>query len=793
MSGATGLSPIEAIYATAKQPVRIRICSYRSLRYWFLFICIVAFGLSRNAFPQPLRSLRAIDESTAAHDGDHLPVQFEATVTYYRGYEWTLFVQDGSKAIYVAAHPDLNIRAGDRVMISGITQGSFKPIVIPSKIDLIRHGVLPPPKITTFDEMIRGAVDSQFVSVRGQIQAVNYSYSSARRSIKLQMATAGGDVDVLIDDDKLDRFKPLLDSEVEIQGTAGGRFDGKQNQVGVVLHVPNLDCIKVLRRAGSDPWSLPITQMSDILTNYHVTDGSRRVHVQGTITYQQIGSAIVIQNKDRSLWVKTEDNNIARLGDLADVTGFPTVEDGFLALEHGDILDRYYPMPVQPQAVNWQEIAGSQHAFDLVSLEGTVVAEVREATQDNFILSVEGHMMSALVRRRSIDNKQLAALKQIPTGSRVRVTGVCVPGDSNPYNPNVPFNILMSSPDNIEILALPSRWNEQNLMRLVTVLVAVIMIVAGWGWTLRRRVRRQTAALAVRIEAEAALQRRLAHLEQRRRRIIEEINGDVPLAEILEQIAATTSLHLENAPCWFEAANGKRYGDLPLKLEGEHLLRTPIATPSGALLGTIFAAIPPDAVPPGADEALIEGARIATLAIETRRLYADLRHRSDFDQLTDLYNRSYLEHQLDELIQEARQTGALLALIYIDLDKFKQINDRHGHHIGDLYLKEVARRMKKQMRGADLLARLGGDEFVALLPQIHDRAEVEEIARRLERCFDDPFALENFLIKGNASFGISVYPQDATTKHELLRNADAVMYKSKRSKPSQDVAIIGEW
>jgi len=120
-------------------------------------------------------------------------------------------------------------------------------------------------------------------------------------------------------------------------------------------------------------------------------------------------------------------------------------------------------------------------------------------------------------------------------------------------------------------------------------------------------------------------------------------------------------------------------------------------------------------------------------------------------------------------------------LIYIDLDKFKVVNDTYGHHIGDLYLQKVALRMKHQLRSADLLARLGGDEFAALVPTARSRAEVEEVALRLERCMDEPFHIGEFVLRGSASVGIAVYPDDGASKDMLLSFADTAMYASKHA------------
>jgi diguanylate cyclase (GGDEF)-like protein len=180
------------------------------------------------------------------------------------------------------------------------------------------------------------------------------------------------------------------------------------------------------------------------------------------------------------------------------------------------------------------------------------------------------------------------------------------------------------------------------------------------------------------------------------------------------------------------------------------------------------------------------GAGLATLAIETRRLYSDLVHRSEFDLLTDTHNRFSLETLLDAQIAQARETAGIFGLIYIDLDKFKQINDHYGHRTGDLYLQEVTARMKHQLRTGDRLARLGGDEFAALVPAVRSRSELEEIAQRLEDSFRSPFVIEGVALRGSASVGIALYPENGSTKDSLLSAADAAMYTAKHSKLQPD-------
>jgi diguanylate cyclase (GGDEF)-like protein len=125
----------------------------------------------------------------------------------------------------------------------------------------------------------------------------------------------------------------------------------------------------------------------------------------------------------------------------------------------------------------------------------------------------------------------------------------------------------------------------------------------------------------------------------------------------------------------------------------------------------------------------------------------------------------------------------------VDLDRFKQINDNYGHQVGDLYLQEVAFRMKSQLRSVDTLARIGGDEFAVLLPSVHSRDDVDEIALRLEQSFDEPFTIDDVTLHGSASVGIAIYPQDAISKELLFRVADTAMYAAKNNKRKVEIAL----
>jgi diguanylate cyclase (GGDEF)-like protein len=734
------------------------------------------------AAPATLTTLSAIVALSNAEADKGIPVAFEATVTYQHAVVHMLFVQEGDAAIFVGTKPDLMVTPGDRVLVRGTTAGSFHPIVVASSITVLRHGALLKAVPASYDELIRFQHDCMLVTVRGIVRAADLRSVSGVSIANLQLLTDGGYIRADVYNYAVGSLEDLLDAEVEITGVAAGEFDGKMQVHGVFIYSPSRASVKILQRARANPWTLPLTPMDMVITSYHVTDRTQRVRVHGTITYYLPSSAVVLQDSSKSLWISTLTSDPLEIGDVVDATGFPEAHSGFLALTRGEIQDSHVQAPIAPLPVTRKELVQSGHVIDLVSIEGQVVAAIRGGTQDEYHLIADGQMFTAIYTH-PLYVKTITPMKQVPIGSRVRVAGICITENSNPFSGESAFDILMRNFDDIEIVAKPSLINTRNLLLALGLLLAVVFAVSSWGWTLRRKVRLQTAALAKQIEAEAAIERRSAQLERQRSRILEDINGSRPLAEILEEITKLVSFQLKDTPCWCQITDGARLGNHPLKTEHLRIIHVEIPARSGPPLGVIFVAIDPLTLPRAVEsEALSMSARLATLAIETRRLYADLRRRSEFDLLTDIHNRFSLEKRLEGQIIEARENAGIFGLVYLDLNEFKQINDLYGHHIGDLYLQEVAVRMKLQLRSHDLLARLGGDEFVALLPMVRNRAGVEEIALRLEHCFDEPFALEGQILQGDASIGVALYPEDGVTRDDLLNAADAAMYAVKNAR-----------
>jgi diguanylate cyclase (GGDEF)-like protein len=739
------------------------------LAIFSLGTCAGARAASTN-----LRSLRLLTNDQAMK---RLPVEFKATVTYYRDYDIDLFVQDGDSAIYVHYRAGARLVPGDRVLVRGRTQDSFRPIVVADDVTVLRHGPVPWPVPTNAAAFYSAQRDCVLGSVRGTVRSAQMVSSAGHRNIYLQVLIDGGYIDAAVNSDNSKAMGRLLDSEIEMTGVITSNFDQKMQTSGARLDVQSLHDIRILKPAATRPQDLPVTPMENVFGGYRIEDFSRRIQVKGTITYYQPRRGVVLQTKNQSLWIVTQTDVPLEIGNIAYASGFPNVRNGYLTLDHGEIRDTHQKGSITPQSLSWDQIGSGQFAFMLVSAEGELVSEAREAAQDEYVFTSHGHLFSAIYRHPGeMSAAELPAMKHMPAGSRVRVSGINFFFSSDPFDGPVESNLLLRDIDDIDVIGGPPLLSKRNLEIVIGVLFLAIFGFAARGWLLERRMRRHTALLAARTGHEA-------EIERRRGQILEKIHGTGPLDEILKMIADLSSFRLGGVPCCCETRDGARFGASRDRYVDANVIGEEIRDGSGTCLGYFSACLPPDAKPGLLEHtALVKGAGMAALAIETRGLYADLVRRSEFDNLTDAHSRFYLERELDNMIELAKESGGIFGLIYFDLDGFKRVNDTYGHRVGDELHQNVARRIKSQLRAQDKLARLGGDEFAVLVPPVRNLSDLLEIQLRLRACMDEPIVVEGTVLRSSASFGLAIYPQDGTTRDELIDRADAAMYCSKLAK-----------
>ncbi|WP_223701239.1 PAS domain S-box protein [Sutcliffiella deserti] len=166
---------------------------------------------------------------------------------------------------------------------------------------------------------------------------------------------------------------------------------------------------------------------------------------------------------------------------------------------------------------------------------------------------------------------------------------------------------------------------------------------------------------------------------------------------------------------------------------------------------------------------------------ERKQLQKQLTFQAYHDSLTSLPNRRLLEQELERTIATAKEENGKLALLFLDCDNFKQINDTYGHEIGDQLLVALSKRLEYCVRGQDMVARLGGDEFVILVKTLKDTDHIKMVANRIHDSLQKTYLIEGHKIHATSSIGISLYPQNGSTTKELFRKADQALYTVKKS------------
>lgn len=184
-------------------------------------------------------------------------------------------------------------------------------------------------------------------------------------------------------------------------------------------------------------------------------------------------------------------------------------------------------------------------------------------------------------------------------------------------------------------------------------------------------------------------------------------------------------------------------------------------------------------------KARVKSQQIREQLAELQHSRAALHEEATHDALTGLANRRLFYDRLRQAIQRARRYGSRLGLLYIDLDRFKTINDLHGHHVGDAVLLEVAQQIRACVRGSDTAARLGGDEFIVLFEGLQDRHDCVAAARKIEQALSRNPVFDELGVEVEASIGQALYPDDGADEDALIRHADAAMYRVKSGVESQ--------
>jgi diguanylate cyclase (GGDEF)-like protein/PAS domain S-box-containing protein len=317
-------------------------------------------------------------------------------------------------------------------------------------------------------------------------------------------------------------------------------------------------------------------------------------------------------------------------------------------------------------------------------------------------------------------------------------------------------------------------------------IVAVITPLL-WVRMLRRTVRKQTDIIRTRLESEVQLETKHRRLFERNLAAVFFWRPDGAIVDcnmaFVKMLGLSSCEELIGQSYWdFEVDSEQRVQLCAALLKGAVSNQEASLRRSDGVMVHLLTNITPVETP--------EGIIYETTAIDITQLrenQAELQKAKDAavhdalnDPLTGLPNRRLLSDRLASHMVKSRQAGKLFALLYIDLDGFKLVNDSLGHSIGDTVLIQVAHRLQSRIREEDFLARLGGDEFVVILDKLHAKEDAARVAEDLLLAISNPFYAEGHELAIGASIGVSIFPECAGSAEELIKEADSAMYIAKR-------------
>ena len=675
----------------------------------------------KNPFPPPIEFVAAIRKLPAAQAALALPVRITGVVTALDPIWRQIFIQDQSGGIYLkySGNPP-GLRVGERVTVRGITDaGNFAPVILAPKFQDEGRSVLPDPIPVTFDDAASGKLDSQYVAVEGIVHPLKFAEQPDHPLLTFELYTAFGQVHVFTSPGfpDLRSSRILEDARVRIRGAFGTVFNSRRQLVGYQLAISSPDQIEVIEPAVNDPFARQTTPIANLLRFSPSFRFGHRVKVSGSVVL--VGQDLVYI-EDLSGGVEIRGNHPGlHLGDRIEAVGYPT-----LAGRYSPVLSdaTLHAVPgsqiITPIATTAQTILLGKFDSQLVTVEGRLLTALRTHGSCNLVLQSGVQTFTA-----QLDTTDLNYACKLPEGSILRLSGV----SSAQVDPSrlyrllqedpTTFKIFLRGPEDIQTIRYAPFWTLRVALLVLALSSLSIVAILIWVSVLRRRVRKQM--------------------------------------EALERAGQTAQAIRDLSDAMQEVSHEARF-DAEVSVRGtEEVARLVV----------------------GFNQMLAELRQRdrAKRDAETR-----LQHQALIDELTGLPNRRLLSDRLGQSLAVARRENTKVALLYIDLDGFKLVNDSFGHAAGDILLTEVSRRFKAKIRESDTLARLGGDEFTVILNHVHSKEGAEKAARSLLDSLSEPFLIEGHEATIGASIGISVFPEHGMANDDLLQQADSAMYVAKR-------------
>jgi len=747
----------------------------------FLLLPILAFSQEHDSSAR-LRTVSSVFSLSKAEAARAYPIELEVVITYSDP-EWgSLFVQDQTGPTFIDVHGiSTKYATGTRVRVEAVTGTNENgAIVVHPKIIVLGRGAVPRPEHKSVAELDGGADESYLAFTEGRLHPCERNYFRAC----FRLFDGAKSIWLYLPQPASPATQGLIGAVVRTSGVIARHVNDAGQRLGAQLWVNNLDDIKVLAPPAPVGFSSPPTPIHDLRPAEADQRFPGKIHLRGIVLWQSPG-LFSIQDNSGVAFVGIGKNVTVHTGSTVDAVGFPS--HGPFGLELADSVVNLSAIQsnaaaIAPLELNAAEVVKRSLNGRRVHLHARLISQSANAAEFVYQLESGGQRFNAVLMRGDTARETVV----LAPGSHIELTGVAlIQGGTSEWPESL--LILIESPADMAVRGGLAWLTFKSGLFIFGGLAFCVIAPLVWGAMLRRTVRKQTGIIRSRLQREMRLETKFRRLVERNLAAVFSwqpdgriIDCNLAFAKMLgfescEHLVGHSYWDFQLDPACREQLSGALQKGALSNWEASlrrsdgvivHLLKniTPVETAGGTLYETTA----------------IDVTQLRENQAELQKAKDKAVYDSLNDPLTGLPNRRLLLDRLSFLLAKAKRDGGMMALLYLDLDGFKLVNDTLGHPIGDAVLVEIAKSLRARVRESDVLARLGGDEFMVILDRLHTREEAALVAESLLEALSNPVLIQGHELTLGASIGISIYPEDSHDAEDLIKQADSAMYTAKR-------------
>ena len=710
------------------------------------------------------------------------PIELEGVVTYSDP-EWgVLFLENQTVPTFIDIHGiSTKYPSGTRIRVNAVTGiNADGPTVAHPKIIALGSGSVPKPQKRSLAELESGKDESNLVVTEGRLHPCERDYGR----VCFRIYDGKNAAWLVVPQPESPAAQSLIGAIVRVRAVLGRHVDDAQKRLGAQLYVNSLDDIQIEEPPAPVSFSSLPMSIHGLSASEADQRFVRQIHVRGIVTWQSPG-LFSIQDNSGMLFVGTGKAATVQIGSTVDAIGFPS--HGTFGLELSDSAVRLAAVQsnagaIVPLELTAEEVVKRSLDRRRVHLKARLISQEADATEFVYQLQEGGQLFNAVLLRSDATRETVGLQRD----SVLELTGVALIRSGTPEWPESRL-ILIDSPAD---MVVEGGFGWLTLKRGLAILGAMGLCVVAplvWVTLLRRTVRKQTATIRARFENELQLETKYRRLFERNLAAVYTWRPDGTIVDcnmaFVRLLGFQSRGDLIGRSHWDFQPDATQREQLSAALQERALSNWDVCLRRDG-------GVPVDLLTNITPVSTAEGMVYETTAIDVTQLrqnQAELQRAKDAaeyeslnDPLTGLPNRKLLHERLASSLTNARRDGGIVALLYLDLDGFKVVNDSLGHSIGDVLLVLVAGRLRSGVGKTGFLARLAGDEFVVILSGLNAPEEAALVAESLRETLFNPFSVEGHELTINVSIGISIFPENANDAAELVKQADSAMYAAKR-------------